>query len=395
MDKHPERIRSMFDAVAATYRVMNRLITFGGDARVRGLAVRLARLTPGRTLLDVATGTGDIIETALATQPQVHATGVDVSAPMLLRAQRRARLSSVRFVQADALALPFGDATFDRVTSGYLIRNVSDVEACFAEQFRVLQPGGRVVCVETTPPVGPGAPVDSCTSAVFRAVVGSADLTRTRGVSLPAGVDTTVQTAAGGNTDHGACWVPPSRCQKGVAGNDRDPQRDQAAMKLQHWIEAARPRTLPASVAPLLVASGYAILRGTFVLGPVIIALGVSILLQIGVNLANDYFDHIKGHDTAERTGPRRAAASGLIPARQVLGATLGVLAAAAVLIALLVIRAGAPILIAGIAALLAALAYSGRALSAGLPRFGRAVRLDLLRTGGGDRFLLRAGAQC
>lgn len=131
-------------------------------------------------------------------------------------------------------------------------------------------------------------------------------------------------------------------------------------MKLRHWIEAARPRTLPASVAPLLVASGYAILRGTFVLGPVIIALGVSILLQIGVNLANDYFDHIKGHDTADRTGPRRAAASGLIPARQVLGATLGVLAAAAVLIALLVIRAGAPLLIAGIAALLAALAYSG-----------------------------------
>ena len=131
-------------------------------------------------------------------------------------------------------------------------------------------------------------------------------------------------------------------------------------MKLQHWIEAARPRTLPASVAPLLVASGYAILRGTFAPGPVIIALGVSMLLQIGVNLANDYFDHVKGHDTAERTGPRRAAASGLIPARQVLGATLGVLAVAAVLIALLVVRAGAPILIAGIAALLAALAYSG-----------------------------------
>lgn len=159
MDKHPERIRTMFDAVAATYRVMNRLITFGGDARVRRLAVRRARLASARKLLDVATGTGDIIETALAAHPHVHATGVDVSASMLARAERRAKLNAARFVQADALALPFGDATFDRVTSGYLIRNVSDVEACFAEQFRVLQPGGRVVCVETTPPVGPGAPL--------------------------------------------------------------------------------------------------------------------------------------------------------------------------------------------------------------------------------------------
>ncbi len=131
-------------------------------------------------------------------------------------------------------------------------------------------------------------------------------------------------------------------------------------MRARHWVEATRPKTLPASVAPILVAIGYAILRDTFVLGPVVIALCVSILLQIGVNLANDYFDFVGGHDTDARLGPRRAASSGLIPPRQLLTATVVVLAAAAVLIVLLVLRAGTPILIAGVAAVISAVAYSG-----------------------------------
>ncbi|MCG8478366.1 MAG: 1,4-dihydroxy-2-naphthoate polyprenyltransferase [Spirochaetales bacterium] len=131
-------------------------------------------------------------------------------------------------------------------------------------------------------------------------------------------------------------------------------------MRARHWVEAARPKTLPASVAPVLVAAGYAILRDTFVLGPVVIALCVSILLQIGVNLANDYFDFVGGHDTEARLGPRRAAASGLIPPRRLLGATIVVLAAAALLIVLLVLRAGLPILLAGVAAIISAVAYSG-----------------------------------
>lgn len=159
MDKRPDRIRSMFDAVAGTYRVMNRLITFGADARIRLIAVRLGRLSSARALLDVATGTGDIIETALSRYPDLIATGVDFSERMLAVAARRPGLRNVRFVKGDALALPFGDDSFDRLTSGYLIRNVADVDGCFSEQFRVLQPGGRVVCVETTPPAGVFAPL--------------------------------------------------------------------------------------------------------------------------------------------------------------------------------------------------------------------------------------------
>ncbi len=159
MDKSPERIRSMFDAVSSSYRTLNRLITFGGDARIRRRAVRLARLDSARTLLDVATGTGDIIETALKYHPHLSVTGVDFSERMLAVAARRPVLRRVRFVQGDALALPFEDDSFDRITSGYLIRNVVDVRACFAEQFRVLRPGGRVVCVETTPPAGIWAPL--------------------------------------------------------------------------------------------------------------------------------------------------------------------------------------------------------------------------------------------
>lgn len=131
-------------------------------------------------------------------------------------------------------------------------------------------------------------------------------------------------------------------------------------MTLRHWVEAARPKTLPASVAPVLVAAGYAILRDTVAPGLLGIALCVAVLLQIGVNFANDYFDFVGGHDTGSRLGPRRAAASGLIPPRRLLGATIGVLAVAAVLMVPLVVHAGLPILLAGVAALLSALAYSG-----------------------------------
>ena len=84
------------------------------------------------------------------------------------------------------------------------------------------------------------------------------------------------------------------------------------------WLLAARPRTLPAAVAPVLVGTAMAIADKHFAWLPATAAFVVALLLQIGVNLANDYFDYVKGIDTQDRLGPPRVTQSGLIPAKQV-----------------------------------------------------------------------------
>jgi len=129
---------------------------------------------------------------------------------------------------------------------------------------------------------------------------------------------------------------------------------------LQAWILAIRPKTLPAAVSPVLIGTALAIKSGHFNLPPAIAALMVSLLLQIGVNLANDYFDFKKGVDTEARLGPVRVTQSGLIPPQTVKRTMLGILFAAGLSGFYLVLIGGWPILLLGIAAILSALAYSG-----------------------------------
>ena len=78
------------------------------------------------------------------------------------------------------------------------------------------------------------------------------------------------------------------------------------------WLEAARPKTLPAAVIPVVVATALAAAQGRADYGEAAICLTFALLVQIGTNFANDYFDFVKGADTAERVGPRRAVAAGL-----------------------------------------------------------------------------------
>ncbi len=129
---------------------------------------------------------------------------------------------------------------------------------------------------------------------------------------------------------------------------------------LQAWILAVRPKTLPAAVSPVLIGTVLAIRIGHFDPLPAIAALMVSLLLQIGVNLANDYFDFKKGVDTEARLGPVRVTQSGLIPPQTVKRTMLGTLFTAGLSGFYLVLIGGWPILLLGIAAILSALAYSG-----------------------------------
>ncbi len=126
------------------------------------------------------------------------------------------------------------------------------------------------------------------------------------------------------------------------------------------WWLAIRPRTLPAAVGPVLVGLGVAIGEGIFVAGPAIAALLVSLLLQILSNLANDLFDFRSGADTADRIGPPRAAALGLLSQRE-LATGIAVVVGLAGLVGLYLVSVGGwPILVLGGLAIVCAVAYTG-----------------------------------
>ncbi len=147
-----DRIRGMFNSIAGNYDKLNRLMSFGRDKAWRRYVIDLADLKDGKSLLDVATGTGDIIIEAVRRNKNISAAGIDFSESMLKVARRRINIKNVRLINADALSIPFNDSSFDVVTSGFLMRNVQNIPEAFTEQYRVLRPGGVVICMDTTPP---------------------------------------------------------------------------------------------------------------------------------------------------------------------------------------------------------------------------------------------------
>ena len=147
-----EGVRRMFDAIAGRYDVMNRVMTFGQDQRWRRYVVTTARVAEEGAALDLATGTGDIAALLAETYPALQVVGGDFSLKMLEQAKRRFSGTLVSWHACDANELPFADGTFAAVTFGYLLRNVDEPERVLREVFRVLRPGCRVVCLDTTPP---------------------------------------------------------------------------------------------------------------------------------------------------------------------------------------------------------------------------------------------------
>jgi demethylmenaquinone methyltransferase / 2-methoxy-6-polyprenyl-1,4-benzoquinol methylase len=151
-EKKAGNVRRMFARISSDYDFMNRLMTFGMDIHWRRFLLSKANLPEGGLLLDVGTGTGDITLEALRKDPTLHVTGVDFTSEMMAVGQKRKGAEKISWCLADALSLPFPDSTFDAVVSGFLVRNVADVKSVFEEQRRVVKPGGRVVCLDTSPP---------------------------------------------------------------------------------------------------------------------------------------------------------------------------------------------------------------------------------------------------
>ncbi len=130
--------------------------------------------------------------------------------------------------------------------------------------------------------------------------------------------------------------------------------------KRQAWILAARPKTLPAAAGPVLVGSSVAFSDDLFSLLPALAALLGALLLQIGSNFANDYFDFFKGADTDERLGPTRVTATGLITPAELRWGMVVVFGLSALVGLYLIYVGGWPILAIGVAAIVAAIAYTG-----------------------------------
>ena len=145
-------VQDMFGRIAGRYNLMNRVMTFGQDMRWRKFVVQQAQLPPDGTLLDLATGTGDIAFEAKQVVPDAQVIGADFSLPMMYVGQQERRGNTIDWSAADALNLPFPDQYFDAVVSGYLVRNVIDIPRTLAEQHRVLKDGGRIVILDTSPP---------------------------------------------------------------------------------------------------------------------------------------------------------------------------------------------------------------------------------------------------
>lgn len=152
-----EQVRAMFDSIAPSYDLMNRLMTMGIDRRWRRAAVGLiADGTKARNILDVATGTADVAIALAKAMPSARIAGIDLSPQMIAvgceKVNREGLSDRIALQQADCLALPYDDNTFDAVTVAYGVRNFSHLADGYREMLRVLRPGGRLVVVELSEP---------------------------------------------------------------------------------------------------------------------------------------------------------------------------------------------------------------------------------------------------
>jgi len=146
------KVRAMFGAIAGKYDLNNRLHSFGRDQAWRKATVRMLGLRRSDEALDVACGTGDLTR-ALHAGGAGKVVGLDFTPEMLDVA--RAKQDGLEYIQGDAMALPFEDASFDVVTIAFGLRNVQDPARAVGEFFRVLRPDGRLAILEFDRPSPP------------------------------------------------------------------------------------------------------------------------------------------------------------------------------------------------------------------------------------------------
>jgi demethylmenaquinone methyltransferase/2-methoxy-6-polyprenyl-1,4-benzoquinol methylase len=151
-----KQIAKMFNAIAFRYDIMNRLISLGQDKRWRRKAISILKPQMPKTILDIATGTGDMAIKLHSMLTPCKVTGCDISEGMMEVARKKVAdlglSEKINFTAGDCIALPFPDNSFDAVTISFGIRNVEDIEKGLSEINRVLTPNGKLVILELSVP---------------------------------------------------------------------------------------------------------------------------------------------------------------------------------------------------------------------------------------------------
>jgi demethylmenaquinone methyltransferase/2-methoxy-6-polyprenyl-1,4-benzoquinol methylase len=160
VSKSPDRIAGMFDAIAGRYDFLNHVLSAGIDRRWRKKAIRSLGLTGRERVLDLCTGTADVaIAAQTATPGAARVVGVDFAGAMLRigrdKVAERGLAGRIALVRGDATRIPVADASVDRVTVAFGIRNVENTAAGCHEMHRVLTAGGRIAILEFAIPTAP------------------------------------------------------------------------------------------------------------------------------------------------------------------------------------------------------------------------------------------------
>jgi demethylmenaquinone methyltransferase/2-methoxy-6-polyprenyl-1,4-benzoquinol methylase len=150
--QQPEKVRTLFATIAARYDLANHLLSGGLDFLWRRRAARIVRDWAPRTVLDLATGSGDLALRIARACPEAAVTGADFCEPMLERARAKGLKNTVL---ADAMALPFVSGSFDVVTVAFGLRNMADWDGALREMARVLRAGGHLLVLDFSVPPPP------------------------------------------------------------------------------------------------------------------------------------------------------------------------------------------------------------------------------------------------
>jgi demethylmenaquinone methyltransferase/2-methoxy-6-polyprenyl-1,4-benzoquinol methylase len=177
VSRDPAAVRAMFDGIAPRYDVANHLLSGGIDFWWRHRASDIVRSWQPRRVLDLATGSGDLALAILRKLPDAEVTGADFSPEMLAVARRK---GLPRTVVADALQMPFPDASFDCVTVAFGLRNMADWGAALREMARVISPGGHLLVLDFSIPDGALRPLyrfylHNCLPTVAAVITGRKD----------------------------------------------------------------------------------------------------------------------------------------------------------------------------------------------------------------------------
>jgi demethylmenaquinone methyltransferase/2-methoxy-6-polyprenyl-1,4-benzoquinol methylase len=156
MNQQTRFVKSVFDQLAPSYDLLNRVLSLGRDVSWRRFATRKLLEGRGKLFLDVAAGTCEVSLDLVRVDPAVRAVAIDFTFPMLARGKIKIgnalQTNRICLALADGLSLPFAEGSFDGATIGFGIRNISDRRKALCEMARVVTPGGVLVVLEFTVP---------------------------------------------------------------------------------------------------------------------------------------------------------------------------------------------------------------------------------------------------